>query len=78
MSVRRERNGPIILDGTCTVEDAEPLLQMLQQRPAAEIDWTRCKHLHTAVLQVIIAARPALVGPCADPWVQQWVAAKPS
>jgi len=26
-------------------------------------------------LQVILAGRPALVGPCGDPWVEQWVAA---
>lgn len=76
MSIRRHENGPIILEGRCPVEDAEPLLQILQREPAAELDWTRCTYLHTAVLQVILAARPALVGHCADPWIEHWVRRK--
>jgi hypothetical protein len=75
MSVRRHDNGTIVLDGRCPVEDAEPLLQLLQANPSAPLDWTRCGHLHTAVLQVIMAARPVLLGRCGDPWVQEW--AKP-
>ena len=53
--------GTVILDGVCAVEDAEPLLQMLQATPAAVVDWTRCRQLHTAVLQVIMAS-----GNCSD------------
>ena len=74
MSVRRDDSGAILLDGVCPVEDAEPLLQMVQTTPAARLDWTRCTLLHTAVLQVILAARIAPAGPCGDPWVEQWVA----
>jgi hypothetical protein len=73
MTVRRGDNGSIVLDGSCPVEDAEPLLQMLQASPAATCDWTRCNKIHTAVVQVLLAARPALIGPCGDPWVQRWV-----
>lgn len=76
MSVRRDDGGTtILLVGKCPVEDAEPLLQLLQATPGAPLDWTQCGQLHTAVLQVILAGRPALVGPCGDPWVEQWVAA---
>ena len=75
MSVRRDEGGTIVLAGSCPVEEAEPLLQMLQATPTAKLDWTQCRHLHTAVLQVILAARPALVGACGDPWVRQWVGA---
>ena len=76
MSVRREDDGTtIVLDGHCPVEEAEPLLQFLQATPAACLDWRQCTHLHTAVLQVILAARPPLIGPCGDAWVQRWVAA---
>jgi hypothetical protein len=25
------------------------------------------------VVQVILAARPALIGPCGDAWIEQWV-----
>ena len=74
MSVRRGEDGTaIILDGNCTVEEAEPLLQLLQATPTASLDWRQCTHLHTAVLQVILAARPPLIGPCGDAWVQRWV-----
>ena len=73
MSVRRNDDGAIILDGRCSVEDAEPLLQLLNATPQAPCDWSRCSHLHTAVLQVLLATRPALVGPCGDPWVEQWI-----
>jgi len=74
VSVRRGEDGKaIILDGSCPVEEAEPLLQLLQATPAACLDWRQCSHLHTAVLQVILAARPQLIGPCGDGWVERWV-----
>jgi hypothetical protein len=73
VSVRRNEAGAIVLDGACPVQDAEPLLQMLQATPSAGLDWSRCGRLHTAVIQVILAARLAPSGPCGDPWVRQWV-----
>jgi hypothetical protein len=73
VSVRQEPDGTIVLEGRCEVEDAEPLLQLMQAAPDARCDWTRCSHLHTAVVQVVMAANPALVGPCGDPWIEQWV-----
>jgi hypothetical protein len=78
VSVCRDDSGAILLDGICPVEDAEELLQMLQTTPAARLDWTRCTHLHTAVLQVILAARIGPAGPCGDSWVEQWVASNGS
>ena len=74
MTLRRDDAGAIILEGNCPVEDAEPLLQILQAAPTAMLDWSRCNHLHTAVLQVILAARIAPAGPCGDPWIRQWMA----
>ena len=76
MSVRRHGDGTIRLEGVCPVEDAEALLQLLQATPEATLDWTGSKHLHTAVLQVILAVRPRLVGRCGDLWVAEWVNAK--
>jgi hypothetical protein len=73
VSVQLETNGTIALVGVCPVEDAEILLQLLQSTPTAPCDWTRCGHLHTAVVQVILAVRPALIGPCGDPWLEQWI-----
>jgi hypothetical protein len=78
VTVRRNQNGTIILDGASASEDAEALARMLEATPAAPVDWTRCHQLHTAVLQVILAVRPALVGACGDVWVRQWVEVDPS
>ena len=74
MSVRRDDSEAIVLEGVCPVEDAEPLLRMLQTTPAAAVDWTRCSQLHTAGLQVRLAARIVPAGPCGDAWVGRWVA----
>jgi hypothetical protein len=76
MTVRRQGDGTIVLTHGCPAEDAEPLLELLQATPDAPVDWKQCDHLHTAVLQVIMAARPVLVGPCGDPWARQWVSSK--
>jgi hypothetical protein len=72
VSVRRLESGTIVLEGRCPVEDAETLFQLLQETPEAACDWAQCSRLHTAVLQVLLVARPALRGPCADLWLEQW------
>ena len=74
MSVRRDEFGTIVLEDKCAVEDAETLLQLLQATTPGRCDWTRCSYLHTAVIQVILAAGPTLIGPCGDPWTEQWIA----
>ena len=76
MTVGRSDSGTVGLEGVCAVEDAESLLQMLQATPAAVVDWTRCRHLHTAVFQVILASGIVPIGPCGDAWVAQWLAPK--
>lgn len=76
MTIRRGDGDIVVLDGVCAVEDAETLLQILQATPGAIVDWTQCRQLHTAVLQVIMASGSAPVGPCGDVWVQQWLAPK--
>lgn len=76
MTIRRSDAGTVILEGACSVEDAEPLLQMLQATPTASIDWASCHQLHTAVFQVVFASGIAPVGPCGDNWVEQWLVPK--
>jgi hypothetical protein len=73
MTVRRDDNGHIALEGNCGAEDAETLLQMMLATPSARVDWTRCGELHTAVVQVILAAKPNLMGACGDPWLRPWL-----
>ena len=76
MTVRTADNGMLVLEGVCPVEDAEALLRLLQTRPAAALDWTRCSQLHTAVLQVVLASGLVPVGPCGDAWVGKWLTLK--
>lgn len=76
MTIGRSETGAVILAGVCAVEDAEPLLQMLQATPAAVVDWTACRQLHTAVFQVILASGIAPIGPCGDVWIDHWLAPK--
>jgi hypothetical protein len=72
MTVRRDDDGVIVLDGECPVEDAEALLQLLQAQPEGPVDWSACTRLHTAVLQVLMAAAPPMRGECGDALVARW------
>ncbi|OYV35649.1 MAG: hypothetical protein B7Z80_17730 [Rhodospirillales bacterium 20-64-7] len=63
----------IILAGRCRVEDAEALLGALQAGPGRTVDLSRCTALHTAVFQVLQAARPTLAGAPAEPGLRNWL-----
>jgi hypothetical protein len=43
-----------------SVEEAESLLEWLQKTPRAKINLAACTHLHTANLQVLMAAQPEI------------------
>ena len=66
MSVGVPERELIVLNGICGSEDAESLLQRLLAAPAATVDLRTCEGLHTAVLQVLLAAAPALRMPPGD------------
>lgn len=74
MTVRAGGDGVLELAGTCVSADAEPLLQLLLAAPDATVDWRDCRGAHTAVVQVLMAAGPKLLGPAGDPHLEQWVA----
>ena len=82
MTVQITPDGSIALGGICGSEDAEALLQQLLAHPAATVDWRACEAAHTAVVQVLMAARPILVGPPVSVqlknWVQPWLTAVPT
>ncbi|MEB0140158.1 MULTISPECIES: hypothetical protein [unclassified Undibacterium] len=56
-----------------TVEDAEELLQWVQQHPKGKIDLAACVHLHAAVLQVLMAARLPLAAWPDDAELSIWL-----
>lgn len=73
MTVRLSPGGGVELVGVCPSEDAEVLLQHLLRDPAVTVDWRACESAHTAVVQVLMAAQPRLLGPPADPGLAHWV-----
>ena len=58
----------------CTVEDALPLLEFLKSTDAPEVDLSACTWLHTALLQLLLTARPRMMASPADPALARWVA----
>jgi len=60
MTVRRDRDA-VLLEGICPVEDAEILMQELLSG-ATSVDWSGCTELHTACVQVLMAAGRPLCG----------------
>jgi hypothetical protein len=51
----------VVFREVVAVEEAEALLESLQKKPSAKVDLAACTHLHTANLQVLMAARPVIV-----------------
>jgi hypothetical protein len=74
MTVRIATAGCIELVGSCPIGDAEPLLQHLLADRGATVDWRSCRGAHTAVVQVLMAMKPKLLGPPADVYLKEWVA----
>lgn len=73
MTVRAAHDGTIFLEGRCPVEDAETLVRLLSLAPSATIDWRDCDHAHTAVIQVLMAARPTMLGPPRGIQLRHWI-----
>lgn len=60
-------------EAACTVEDALPLAEWLEAAAAPRVDLSACTELHTALLQLLLAARPALAAAPADVFLARWV-----
>ena len=73
MTVLSAASGVIVLEGACPSEDAEILLQHLTSTPSSSVDISSCKSAHTAVIQVLLAFRPRLIGIPPDNSLWRWV-----
>ncbi len=62
MTIRITQDGTIEVAGRCGVEDAEVLQGHLLAAPRSTVEWSGCEHLHSAVLQVLLIAKPRLRG----------------
>ncbi len=60
-------------DEVCAVEDAMPLVEHLRGHPLTEIDLSTCSYMHTALLQLLLLTKPAIVAAPADPFLVRWV-----
>ena len=61
------------LGDVVSVEDAEPLLAWLHEHPRTRVNLATCTHLHAAVLQVLMAARPAVAAWPANEGLAAWL-----
>lgn len=73
MTVRLS-DGIIVLEGNCPVDEAEALLDLLLAHPNAPVDWNACAQLHSSLVQVLLAARPAVLGAPESEFLRRWVA----
>lgn len=62
-----------VLKDTVDLEVAEDLFAWLQKNPKGSIDLANCTHLHTAVLQVLVALRPTIAIWPKDEALRAWV-----
>ncbi len=73
MTVRLTPTGIIQLHGACPSEDAEMLLRHLLTDPTAVVEWQACESAHTAVIQVLLFAKPTLQGIPSGKALRDWV-----
>lgn len=72
MSVRLVE-GRIRLEGACPADDAEPLRRLLLDHPGAALDCRACQGTHSAVVQVLLAAQPEIVGEPQSAYLRDWI-----
>jgi hypothetical protein len=72
---------PLVIEGNlvqfqevCAVEDAMPLLDCLRTQDGVGVDLGGCTYLHTALLQLILLARPSIARAPTDPFLSRWLA----
>jgi hypothetical protein len=73
MTVRADGRA-ILLEGDCRVEDAEPLLNLLQETQDRPVDVSAMASIHTAVLQLLLVFHPKVVGASGDAFFETWIA----
>lgn len=63
----------VTLSGACSVEEALPLLEHLQSHRSVRVDMGTCTHMHTAILQVLLAVRPKIAALPQDEFLAVWL-----
>lgn len=73
MPIRYEAS-TAFFEGACAPEEALELIEWLRERKRPKVNLKACEHLHTAILQVLLALRPPLSERPDDPFLAAWVA----
>ncbi|MDQ7020097.1 MAG: hypothetical protein Q9M33_13155 [Robiginitomaculum sp.] len=68
-----QKSKVIVLEGKCPVDEAEPLLTWLQEHPKGKVNLSKCKHLHAALLQVLMAVKPKISSMPRDETLYAWM-----
>jgi hypothetical protein len=63
----------VTLSDIVTVEEAQALHELLLEKEDLRFDLRKARHVHTAVLQVLIAARPKVAHPFDDKFLCEFV-----
>lgn len=77
MTVYVDADGAVELVGICPSQDAETLQHyLLAIAPGVKpvVNWRRCEQAHAAVIQILLVARPRMIGPPANPFLANFIA----
>ncbi len=69
----RTEGGVLHLQAECSVEEALALLEQLAVPVPPGVDLRACTHLHTALVQVLVACRPRVEAPPDDAFLARWL-----
>jgi len=67
------RADEVALLGTCVAEDALELAEWLCRTPAPKVNLSDCSHLHTSLLQTLIAYAPEISAAPQDAFLARWI-----
>jgi hypothetical protein len=62
-----------IAEGAASAEDALTLVEFLQSHRNARFDLGSCGHVHTAVVQLLMATRPEIVALPREAFLSRWL-----
>jgi hypothetical protein len=74
MTIRIE-DDVVRIEGAAQVADAEPLLSALLDDPTRSVDLTASTRVHSAIIQILVALRPRIIGAPADRFQNGYIAA---
>lgn len=62
MTVRRNEDGIIVMEGQCPLDESEILFMLISESIDPVVEWSSCTEAHAAVVQVLLVTRPRLIG----------------